>query len=99
MLHKCNVHCHALNPTDSDILGIEDSGKWLSFSFLVDTVVAIKQATDDEEESTFNCTTVFTATGETYVIDTPFYTFQAIWEKYLEEDEKQEDDSSSSMSL
>ena len=83
MIHTCNVHCHALDPSDTDLLGIDDKGKWLPFAFLLDTVVAIKQSTDEEEEMLFNCTTVFTDRGETYTIDTPFFTFQDIWMQYM----------------
>ncbi len=92
MMHNCNVHCHAHTSQDTELLGIEDPGKWLPFCFLLDVVVAIKQSTDDEEEGTYNCTTVFTDHGDSYIIDTPFYTFQEIWTSYLtpsqEEDEK-----------
>lgn len=83
MIHTCNVHCHALDPTEKDLLGIDDSGKWLPFAFLLDTVFAIKQSTDEEGEMLFNCTTVFTDAGDTYTIDTPFFTFQELWMEYM----------------
>lgn len=83
MIHSCNVHCHSLSTTEVELLGIEDNGKWLPFSFVISTVVAMKQTTDDEDEPTFNCTTIFMENGETFVIDTPFYTFQKIWTKHL----------------
>ena len=85
MIHSCNVHCHSLSTTEVELLGIEDNGKWLPFSFVISTVVAMKQTTDEEEEPTFNCTTIFMENGETFVIDTPFYTFQKIWVQEMRE--------------
>ena len=88
MIHSCNVHCHSISGTEAELLGIEDAGKWLPFSFIINTIIAIKQASDDEEERTFNCTTIFMENGESFVIDTPFYTFQQVWNlNMLDEDE------------
>jgi len=95
MMHSCNVHCHSINIEDVNIIGMNDDGKWLPFAFLLDVVIAIKVASDDEEEPVFNCTTVFTDAGESYTIDTPYMTFQEIWKNYLtysEEDESDEGD-------
>jgi hypothetical protein len=80
-----------------DLLGLEDQGKWLPFSFLLDTVIAMKQTTDDEDEPTFNCTTIFMENTESYVIDTPFYTFKKIWESYIKEEDDNEDDDRSDL--
>ncbi len=91
MIHSCNVHCHSMNQEEMDLLGVADQGKWLPFSFLVDVVVATKMANDDENDSTYNCTTVFTAHGETYVIDTPFHEFQKVWSDYMSDEEGSQD--------
>lgn len=93
MMHSCNVHCHSVSIEDMGIMGVNDNGKWLPFTFLLDVVIAIKVASDDDEESTFNCTTVFTDGGETYTIDTPYMTFQEIWKRHLticDEDEEED---------
>jgi hypothetical protein len=77
-----------------DLLGLDDQGKWLPFSFLLDTVVAMKQTTDEEDEATFNCTTIFMENAETFVIDTPFYTFQSIWNTHMTGDDDEDNDRS-----
>jgi hypothetical protein len=93
MVHSCNVHCHAYSTTETELLGMEDPGKWLPFSFVIATVIAMKQTTDEEEEPTFNCTTIFMDNGESFVIDTPFYVFQKVWSTdLLEEDEDSKSD-------
>lgn len=97
MIHSCNVHCHSLSTTEVELLGIEDNGKWLPFCFLTSTVVAMKQTTDDEDEPTFNCTTIFMENGETFVIDTPFYTFQKAWSEVMNNLENNEDSRESDM--
>jgi len=91
MIHTCNVHCHALDPEEKDLLGITDSGKWLPFAFLIDSVTAIKQSNDEESEMLFNCTTVFVDSGDVYTIDTPFFTFQDIWMQYMSNEYTTED--------
>ncbi len=91
MIHTCNVHCHALDPEEKDLLGIDDGGKWLPFAFLIDSVCAIKQSNDEESEMLFNCTTVFVDSGDVYTIDTPFFTFQDIWMQYMSNEYTQED--------
>lgn len=83
MIHSCNVHCHALNKDEMDLLGIDDKGKWLPFSCMLDDISAIKVASDDEEELTFNCTTVFTRHGETFIIDTLYKDFLEIWKDHI----------------
>lgn len=82
MIHTCNIHCHTLDLDKADLMGIEDKGKWLPFAFHLDIVVACKLTTDDEEETVYNCTTVFTDQGDTYIIDTPYTEFQTIFQLY-----------------
>jgi hypothetical protein len=91
MIHSCNVHCHSMNQEELELLGVDDRGKWLPFSFLLEMVGAIKMASDDENESIYNCTTVFSANGETYIIDTPFHTFEKLWKDYFSEEEESQD--------
>jgi hypothetical protein len=52
----------------------------------MDIVVAIKLSTDEEDLLPFGCTTVFTESGDTYIIDTPFDEFEQIFLYYHEED-------------
>jgi hypothetical protein len=83
----------------SELLGIEDDGKWMPFLFNMEMVEAIKLTSDDERASTYNCTTLFTHQGDTYVIDTSFEKFAKIFADYVslfdlesEEDEEDGDD-------
>jgi hypothetical protein len=66
----------------ADLMGLTDKGKWLPFAFHLDIVSACKLTTDDEEETVYNCTTVFTDQGDSYIIDTPFTEFQTIFQLY-----------------
>jgi len=66
----------------ADLMGLTDKGKWLPFAFHLDIVVACKLTTDDEEETVYNCTTVFTDQGDSYIIDTPYTEFQTIFQLY-----------------
>ena len=79
MIHQCKLNCRSLDPAQSDILGIEDPGKWLPFAFHMSVVVAIKLTTDDDNLPTVGCTTVFTDGGDSYIIDTPFNKFNKIF--------------------
>ena len=83
MIQICNIHCRTLDEDKIESLNIKDKGKWLPFSFLLDIVVAVKMASDEEDELAFETTTIFTDQGDAYVIDTPYYEFQAIWVKYI----------------
>jgi len=83
MIHQCNIHCHTIDPTRLDLLNIEDKGKWLPFLFHLDIVIAAKQTSDEQEEMTYNCTTVFTEHGDTYVIDTPYFDFFKEWKGFI----------------
>jgi len=70
MIHECKVQCHSMNIKDMDALGIEDNGKWLPFIFDMDMVEAAKLSSDELDSPTYNCTTIFTRGGDTYIIDT-----------------------------
>ena len=82
MIHTCNIHCHTMDLDKADLMGLTDKGKWLPFAFHLDIVIACKLTTDDEEETVYNCTTVFTDQGDSYIIDTPFAEFQTIFQLY-----------------
>jgi hypothetical protein len=67
-----------------DLLNIEeDQGKWMPFLFDLDIVVAAKQTSEDEEELVHNATTIFTESGDTYIIDTPYYEFFKLWKSHI----------------
>lgn len=82
MVHTCNIHCHTMDLDRADLLGVDDKGKWLSFAFHMDIVVACKQTSDDEEEVVYNCTTIFTDSNDTYIIDTPYTEFFTLFQLY-----------------
>ena len=75
MVHQCKVQCHSVDTKTAELTGIEDPGKWLPFSFSMDIIDAAKVASDEEDSPTFNCTTIFTNTGTTFIIDTPYEQF------------------------
>ncbi len=82
MIHICNLNCHTIDIGKMSDLGIEDSGKWMPFIFLMDMVEAAKLTSDDEEMSTYGCTTIFTKAGDAYIIDTPYDKFFGIFKEY-----------------
>ena len=84
MIHRCKVNCHTINPTEMDLLGFnDDNGKWLPFAIDLGVVTAAKMSTDDIEEPTYNCTSVFTNTGDTFILDTHYLDFMNKWESYV----------------
>jgi hypothetical protein len=64
------------------LLNMKDNGKWLPFMFDMDIVVAIKLSSDEEEDFTYNCTTIYTMDNDNYVIDTPFSIFARMFKEY-----------------
>lgn len=86
-IHKCKIHCHTIDPETLDAMGLDsDVGKWMPFSFHMETVLACKLASDDEEVLPFGCTTIFTDNGDTYIIDTPYEEFEEIFCRYYNND-------------
>lgn len=80
MIHSCNIHCHSIDMSQADLLGIsKDKGKWLPFAFHMGIVTACKMTTDDEDEIVHGCTTLFTENGENYIIDTPYRIFESLF--------------------
>lgn len=75
MVHQCRVQCHTMDSKTAESLGIEDDGKWMPFIFTMDMIDAAKLTSDEEGAFVYNCTTIFTNTGDTYIIDTPYLEF------------------------
>ena len=82
MLHECKVQCHTMKLEEVDLIGIEDPGKWLPFILDIDMVYGAKMTTDDIDDELFNCTTVYTEIGDSYIIDTPFTKFSKLFSKH-----------------
>lgn len=82
MLHQCNLNCHSMDISKVDTLGIKDDGKWMPFIFHMDMVEAAKLTSDEEDLSVYGCTTVFTKSGDAYIIDTPYEKFFEIFKEY-----------------
>ena len=85
MIHTCNIHCHALDIEKVELMGLEDKGQWMSFAFHMDIVVACKLTSLEEDSLTYNCTTIFTEHGDTYIIDTQYAEFQKMFVDYHEQ--------------
>lgn len=81
-IHQCNLHCFAMDPKDIDSMGIKDPGKWLPFSIHMDIIVGCKMTSDDIDESTYNCTTLYTKQGDSFIIDTPYQEFNSLFVKH-----------------
>lgn len=98
-LHVCSVQCTNFDPDKLDLMGLEsDPGKWLPFSILFDCIVAAKLTTDDEEHIAYNCTTIFTENGDTFIIDTPYVKFLKLFEDYYSASDNKSAGSNPSMS-
>jgi len=82
MTHQCKVQCHTMDPTTAELTGLEDKGKWLPFIFNMDIVDGAKLSSDEEDSPTFNCTTIFTTQGDTYIIDTFYEEFFKKFDKF-----------------
>lgn len=92
--HECKVYCHSLPQEQAEALNITDSGKWLPFTVYLGCINAFKMSTDEDEEGTQFCTTVFTETGDAFILDTPYHEFSKIWKKFIsgEEESSEEGD-------
>jgi hypothetical protein len=71
-----------VNPSDLEAMGLNPSSesKWLPFIFDMAMVKAAKLSSDEEDQSSFGCTTIFTNDGDTFIIDTPYEEF---FEKFI----------------
>jgi hypothetical protein len=87
-VHKCKVECHVMPPSDLEAMGLPASteSKWLPFIFDMGMVRAAKLSTDEEDHSSYNCTTIFTHDGDSFIIDTPFEEFSQKFVEYSEFD-------------
>jgi hypothetical protein len=65
-------------------MGIEDPGKWLPFSIDLGMINAIKMATDERGESLYKCSTIYTAHGEVFILDTPYEELVTRWSNYID---------------
>ena len=84
MIHKCKVQCHTVNPSEMDLLGIkDDAGKWLPFAIDLGVINSMKMSTDDKEESTYKCSTVFCTDGNSFILDTPYEELVQLWSDYV----------------
>ena len=98
MIHKCKVQCHTIDPKTVELTGLEDKGKWLPFVFNMDVIDAAKLSSDEEDSPTYNCTTVFTSNGDTFIIDTPYEEFLKKFDQYnsiqiiIKEEDEDDDD-------
>jgi hypothetical protein len=86
MYHECKVYCHSMTQEQAEILNITDSGKWLPFTIYLGCINAFKMSTDEEEDSTTFCTTVYTDTGDIYILDTPYKEFNKIWKRFIDDE-------------
>ncbi len=82
MIHVCNIYCHTIDMDQADLLDNDFKGKWLPFGFHMDLVIACKMTTDEEDNDCYKRTTVFTDHNDTYVIDTPYEEFLALFQSY-----------------
>lgn len=86
MLHECNLHCHAMDPNQLDMLNIEDQGKWLPFTFDMDMVIGCKMTNDDVDDKLYNCTTIFSDSADSFIIDTPYKKFLKVYKEHHNQD-------------
>ena len=87
MIHRCKVQCHTIHPQDMERMGItEDEVKWMPFVFSMHIIDAAKIASDEHDSDSYNCTTIYTTHGETYIIDTPYNEFFEKFEEYNNSD-------------
>ena len=75
MTHSCKVQCFTMDSKTAEDLGIEDTGKWMPFIFNMDIIDAAKLTSDEPDAVTYNCTTIYTNQGNTFIIDTLYEDF------------------------
>lgn len=95
MIHECNIHCRTVDMDKSELLGMEDSGHWMPFAFLLEIVIACKMASNDNEDISYKATTIFTDGGDAYIIDTPYKKFKTLWMAYMLDENDVESDGGS----
>jgi hypothetical protein len=75
MVHQCKVQCHSIDPKTLELTGTDDEGKWMPFIFHMDIINLAKLSSDEEDSASYNCTTIYTEAGDTFIIDTPYDEF------------------------
>lgn len=81
MVLECNIFCRAMSPADEELTGKKDPGKWMEGLIDITRVEAVKITSDDEDEPTFNLTTLYMFNGDSYVIDIPFSTMRRVFKE------------------
>lgn len=84
MIVICNVYCQSSEAQRLEDMGLDDPGMWLPFAFDMDTVVAVKQSSDEESHMTYKCATIFTEQGDAFVTDILFKKMLKQWKEYHE---------------
>jgi hypothetical protein len=56
-------------------------------------------ATDEDEDGTQYCTTVYTETGDIYILNTPYREFNKIWKKFMDMEEDVTDEGDDDINL
>jgi hypothetical protein len=51
----------------------------------MDMIEAAKLTSDEEDQPTYGCTTIFSKHGEAYIIDTPYKEFFSILKSYYDD--------------
>jgi galactokinase len=70
---------------EREAMGIKDDpGKWLPFAIDMGVITAVKLASDDRKEESYNCAVIFTSHGETFILDTPYEQMVAKWADYVD---------------
>lgn len=82
MVHECKVQCHTMDIKTAEALGMEDNGKWLPFIFDMGIIDAAKMSSDEADSPSYNCTSIFTKNGDTFIIDTHYKEFFAKFIEY-----------------
>ena len=99
MYHECKVYCHSIPQEQAEILNITDAGKWLPFTIYLGCINAFKMSTDEDEDATTFCTTVYTDAGDIYILDTPYKEFNKIWKNFMDMEEDVTGESDDDISL
>jgi hypothetical protein len=68
--------------------GIPNDERWYHCAFLLDVVDTIRMSSDTEGDVRYKTTTVYTSTGEVFVIDTPYKKFLEIWKEFINDNEE-----------
>lgn len=91
MYHECKVYCHAIPEEQAKALDMQAMpGKWLPFTLYLGCVNAFKMTTDDGDDETQYCTTVYTDAGDVYILSTPYAEFNRKWKSFMNDIDEEE---------